>query len=537
MSYKYCSVLGLLTIVLTGCWSAGQQIQAQQADTEASGTRALDAYVADQPAEPFSRQWLQDRARELATQPYAPDEMAQDNPLRSLDYDDYRRIEFDPDLAVWSDEALSFTLQPFHPGFFYTMPVGIHLVSEGSARRVPFTTDVFRYGEGLGDIGQSQAQGYAGFRVHHPINTPERLEEFLVFLGASYFRSIGKDQFYGLSARGLAISTVGPQGEEFPRFTDFWIEQPTAGRDEIVIHAQLDSQSVTGAYHFTIEPGEHTRIQVEAHLYPRQDMTHVGIAPLTSMFMFDTTNRNRFDDFRNAVHDSDGLQILQANGEQIWRALANPRQLQVSSFTSEETPVGFGLMQRHQDFDSFNDNEARYDKRTSLWIEPLGDWGDGHVELVEIPTDSEFNDNIVAYWQPAAALQAGEEYHYSYRMHWGPESPFPVEQGRIVNTAAGPGTFIDTEGNRDGEERVFVIDYSEGRQIPDVMSDLEAVKIRASTSAGTITDVSGKLVDATGDYRAYVKVDAQGASVAELRVALEVDGRQWGETWLYRWTR
>ncbi len=481
-------------------------------------------------AQPFSHDWLRDRARELSTRDYQPDAMAEDNPLRSLSYDDYRRIVFKPDAAVWGDKTQPFHLQLFHPGFLHTTPVNISLISEGMARRLLFSTEVFDYHDSPVDTKQVEASGYAGFRVHHPINTSERHEEFLVFLGASYFRAVGKDQFYGLSARGLALNTVGEGDEEFPRFTEFWIEKPDAASDEIVIHALLDSPSTTGAYRFTVLPGEPTRMDVDAHLYPRRDLKRVGIAPLTSMFLFDATNRSAFDDFRNAVHDSDGLQILQANGEQVWRPLINPEQVQVSSFGDTSTaPTGFGLLQRRQAFAQFNDNEARYDKRPSLWIEPQGDWGDGRVELVEIPTNVEYHDNIVAYWQPTDVLEAGKKYHYRYRMHWGSGSPVAPEQGRVLNTAAGeaPGS----------EERVFVIDYSDGRRIPNLTSDPEAVRISATTSAGDITHVSGTLVEASGDYRVSVKLDPGQASLAELRVVLEVDGEPWGETWLYRWTQ
>jgi glucans biosynthesis protein len=461
--------------------------------------------------------------------------MAEDNPLRSLTYDDYRRIVFKPEAAIWANSALPFQLQLFHPGFLHTRPVGLHLVSDGMARRLAFTTDLFNYHDSPVDVGQLNASGYAGFRVHHPINTADRYEEFLVFLGASYFRGVGKDQFYGLSARGLAVNTVGEGDEEFPVFSDFWIERPDAGSDEVIIHALLDSPSVTGAYQFTVLPGDQTRIEVDAHLYPRRDRPRVGIAPLTSMFLFDATNRTLVDDFRTAVHDSDGLYIHQANGERIWRPLANPPSVDVSSFgTTDTQPKSFGLLQRHQAFDRCNDNEARYDKRPSLWIEPLGDWGTGHVELFEIPTVVEYQDNIVAYWQPLEGLQAGKEYHYRYRMHWGDVSPFEPTQGRVIETAAG-----STVGSK---ERTFVIDYrviddSHGQNMANLNSDPDAVRISATTSAGNITSVSGTLVEATGHYRAYVKLDPGQASLAELRVTLEVDGKPWGETWLYRWTR
>lgn len=479
---------------------------------------------------PFSHHWLQEHARDLATQPYAPQTMAADNPLRSLTYDDYRRIVFRPNAAIWGSETQPFQLQLFHPGYLHTNPVGIHRVKNGVARRLAFDTDLFNYHDSPIDTDAIDASGYAGFRVHHPINTPERYEEFLVFLGASYFRAVGKDQFYGLSARGLAVNTVGAGDEEFPNFTDFWIERPASEAEEIVIHALLDSPSVTGAYRFTVMPGEQTQIEVDASLYPRRDIPRVGIAPLTSMFFFDSTNRAGIDDYRNAVHDSNGLQILQANGEQIWRPLVNPFQVQVSSFgVTSAVPTGFGLLQRRQGFERYNDDEARYDKRPSLWIEPLGDWGEGRVELLEIPTDDEYHDNMVAYWQPSGGLKADRNYGFRYRMHWGASSPFAPEQGRVVNTASG--TALGTS------ERIFVIDYSDGRDIPNLNTNPNPVRFIATTSTGEITSVSGTLVEATGHYRVYVKLDPGQSNLAELRLALEVDGEPWGETWLYRWTR
>ena len=477
----------------------------------------------------FSHTWLQEQARTLATRDYQSAEMAENHPLRQLGYDDYRRIVFDPEASIWRTEDLPFQLQLFLPGFLHTTPVGIHLVHQGTARPLAFSSQLFSFQGRALDLSRLDPGGYAGFRVHHPINTPERFEEFLVFLGASYFRAVGRDQFYGLSARGLAVNTVGDSDEEFPRFTDFWIEQPAAEADELVIHAMLDGPSVTGAYRFIVQPGDTTRMEVEKTLYPRRDRERVGIAPLTSMFMFDATNRGLFDDFRNAVHDSDGLKILQADGEQVWRPLANPFRLQVSAFGADQpAPQGFGLLQRRSEFSRFNDYQARYDKRPSLWIEPLNDWGEGHVELVEIPTGVEYHDNIVAYWQPEGGLETGREYHYRYRMHWGADSPQAPAPGQVVDTAAGSAI--------DNDERVFVIDYSGGQSIPEVATNPDAVRISATTSAGRISHVSGTLIEPSGHYRAYVHFDPEQAERAELRVTLEAGGEPWGETWLYRWT-
>ena len=488
---------------------------------------AQPVYHAD--SGPVTYRQLRAHALDLSKRPHRPAPIIADSGLRSLSYDEYRRINFAADSAIWREDAQPFRLQMFHPGFIHSKPVGIYLIEGEKSRRLTFSVDLFDYRDSPVDTALLDAAGFAGFRVHYPINTPDVHDEFLVFLGASYLRAVGRDSVYGLSARGLAVNTVGPGAEEFPRFSHFYIERPTAGSDDIVIHALLESRSVTGAYRFTATPGKQTRIDVDASLYPRRDRLRVGIAPLTSMFLFDSSNRPGFDDFRHAVHDSNGLQIHRADGERIWRPLANPSGVQVASFGAvSSVPSGFGLMQRVQDFDQFNDNEARYDKRPSLWIEPLSDWGKGRIELLEIPTASEYQDNIVAYWRPDTGLRSGREYRFRYRMHWGADATFTRAPGRVIKTASGAGP---------GEkERLFVIDYSDGRQTQPAAAGDAALRVRATASAGDIVHASGTLVDATGHYRAYVRFAPGQAELSELRVTLEINGRQWGETWLYRWT-
>src|SRR6202034_4338273 len=243
----------------------------------------------------------------------------------------------------------------------------------------------------------------SGFRIRSRINSKKVWDEFLVFQGASYFRAVAQNLLYGLSPRGLAINTAEPSGEEFPVFTHFWIEQPGKHANSVVIFALLESESVTGAYRFTVQPGAETLTDVDLTLFPRAEIRVAGIAPLTSMFLFDETNRGRLDDYRPEVHDSDGLLIAAASGEQIFRPLANPIKLQVSTFTTQQ-PKGFGLVQRSRQQSDFQDFEAQYERRPSAWVEPQGDWGPGSLELVEIPSGRETNDNIVAFWRTAQTL-------------------------------------------------------------------------------------------------------------------------------------
>ena len=377
------------------------------------------SHAQERPASPFNRTILVGRAEELAKKEFVePKQAPGNNSPPKLSYDQYQAIRFQKGASIWARENRTFTMDLFHPGFIYETPVNINLVVGGMARRVLFTNQIFDYGPAasvsLVPEGDAAA-GYSGFRVRAPINQPDFLDEFLVFQGASYFRAVARGQSYGISARGLAVRTARPEGEEFPVFTDFWIERPAEHAAAIVIHAILQSRSVVGAYTFTATPGDETVIDVDATLFPRSELAAYGIAPLTSMFLFDASGRSRFDDFRSAVHDSDGLQILTGRGERVWRPLANPRALQVSAFL-DKTPRGFGLLQRKRYFTDYEDWEARYELRPSLWVEPRGDWGDGHVELVEIPSDREIHDNIVAYWQPATSLPAGKAAEFSYRL-------------------------------------------------------------------------------------------------------------------------
>lgn len=476
----------------------------------------------ERPTEPFDRSVLEARAAALAkrkhVEPARPEASGRDR----LSYDQYRAIRFKRSASIWARENRTFSLDLFYPGFIFDTPVNVNLVVGKVARRVLFTNDVFEYGRDVPVIGKRDGLGYSGFRVRAPINKPDYPDEFLVFQGASYFRAVARDQVYGISARGLAVRTARPEGEEFPAFTDFWIERPALDADRIVIHALLQSRSVVGAYTFTAQAGEEVVIDVDVTLFPRVDLTAFGIAPLTSMFLFDATNRVRFDDFRNAVHDSDGLLILNGRNERLWRPLANPRTLQVSSFL-DDSPKGFGLVQRKRRFGDFEDAEAQYDRRPSAWVEPIGAWGPGHVELVEIPTDLEINDNIVSYWQPRRPLAAGQKAKFAYRLRFTAE-PLDAALARVVSTRIGQALQSDSQ-------RSFVIDFQGTGPVPPDLA------LRVSTSAGKVLAPRGQFVPKSGVYRVSFELDPGRAALAELRAEVLSRGRPWGETWIYRWTR
>jgi glucans biosynthesis protein len=476
----------------------------------------------ERPSEPFDRAILEARAADLARRKHVQRPRPEASDRERLTYDQYRAIRFKRSASIWAREKRTFSLDLFYPGFIFDAPVNVNLVVGKTARRVLFTNDVFEYGPEVPVIENREGLGYSGFRARAPINKPDYPDEFLVFQGASYFRAVARDQVYGISARGLAVRTARPEGEEFPAFTDFWIERPGKGADRLVIHALLQSRSVVGAYTFTARHGEETVIDVDATLFPRVDIEAFGIAPLTSMFLFDATNRVRFDDYRDAVHDSDGLLILNGRNERLWRPVANPRTLQVSSFL-DENPKGFGLVQRKRLFGDFEDAEAQYDRRPSAWVEPRGAWGPGHVELVEIPTDLEINDNIVAYWQPRRPLAAGKPAKFAYQLRFLAE-PLEHSLARVVATRIGQALQSETQ-------RSFVVDFQPAEPVP------QDLKLRVSTSAGKVLSPRIQFVPQSGVYRVSFELDPGRASLAELRAEVLSNGRPWGETWLYRWTR
>lgn len=470
----------------------------------------------------FSKADLLDIARKNANATYIPPKTVP-QAWRGLTYDQYRSIRFNPDHTLWRKTDTPYQVDFFHPGLYFPHPVEINIIENGITREVKFDLGAFNKGAQVPDLPVDDTLGYSGFRLRTEIKRPGVFDEFMVMQGASYFRAIAKDQNYGLSARGLALNTAAPEGEEFPNFTRFWIERPKPGDLNVVLHAMMDSPSLTGLYSFDVRPGMPTVMDVSAHIFPRKDLDHVGLGPLTSMFLFDETNRARFDDFRPAVHDSDGVLIQNGAGETLWRALANPKKLQVSSFVDENVK-GFGLMQRASAFSDFADLEALYHTRPSLWVEPGENWGKGSVTLVEIPADREIYDNIVAYWRPRESLKAGQDHHFTYRLSWGNEPAAIRPIARILNTRMGKrfrGGYIAT------------IDFADHDALPKKLDDITR---HVSSNTGKVSGGILQRNPTTGGVRLAFTFDPGKARSMELRAQLLHKGRTISEVWLYRWT-
>lgn len=462
-------------------------------------------------------------AQDLASRPFAPPPPAPEA-LQRLNYDQYRDIRFRQEEALWQGEGRGFTADLLHTGFVYKSPVDVFVVENGVSRRVAYSPRMFDFGPLVGTLPEMSGSMFSGLRLRTPMNTYTYWDEFAVFQGASYFRAVGRGQNYGVSARGLAVDTAEPKGEEFPLFRSYWVETPALGAHSIVLHALLDSKSLTGAYRFVIYPGETTKMDVSVTLFARRDLKSLGFAPLTSMFLFDESNRSRFDDFRQAVHDSDGLAICRGNGEWIWRPLANPVNLQISAFM-DVNPTGFGLMQRASRLEDYQDLEAHYEKRPSIWIEPKTNWGEGHVVLVEIPSNQETNDNIVAFWRPANVLGRSASLEFGYWLHWGPPR---AERSLATVAATRAGLSFDQK------RRLFVIDF----KAPAFGENaFEGVEPKVSASRGNVKNVVGRYAEPIRTYRVSFELETGGAELSELRAVL-IRGQEKpaSETWLYRWT-
>lgn len=502
--------------------------------TIARSARAQEAGAA-QPAEQapagFSFEALTARMKDAATRPYERPKVDIPDPIRNLDYEAYKQVAFRGDHALWGDTDLPFRVQAFHAGWLFNEPVRLFVVEGGQANEVTFSAADFEYRPPLNpaDFENLPFPGIAGFRLHFPLNRPDVFDEVIAFQGASYFRAVGHGNVYGISARGLAVNTATGREEEFPRFSEFYIEKPQPDARSIMIYATLESPSLTGAYAFRVIPGIDTVTDITARLFFRADVDRLGVAPMTSMFLYGENNRTVFDDYRERVHDSEGLRVVRRNGDELWRHLSNPHVL-ANSFLGEDQPVSFALNQRHHRFEDYQDAEAHYEKRPSLRVETGEGWGKGHIQLVEIPADADHMDNIVAFWTPADPVTAGSALALSYRLVWGTPGSEESSLARAISTRTGVGGPSGVR-NDDGL-RKFVIDY-EGGMLPGLEPDA-GISPNVTISGGEVkTSSLHRIKD--GTWRFAFDVLPAGDGPVELAVRLDMAGRRLSETWLYQW--
>jgi glucans biosynthesis protein len=498
------------------------------------------------PPEPFSPERLVARAQALSRQPHQPPARDHRALLDRIDYDAHGRIRFRPEAALFVDGPGTYPVTFFHLGRYFQAPVRMHAL-EAANGELPFLAREIVYDEDAFDMpADSPARalprgaGFAGFRVQESRQPdPARpldwtTNDWMAFLGASYFRAVGELYQYGLSARGIAIDVAAPGvAEEFPAFTAFWFEPPRLEQpDTLVVHALLDGPSITGAYRFSMTRRPRLVTEVNCALFMRRDVQRLGIAPASSMYWFSETSKPQAIDWRPEVHDSDGLAIWNGAGEQLWRPLNNPPRTLTSSFTDRD-PRGFGLMQRDRAFDHYLDGVA-YDRRPHLWVEPLDAWGAGAVQLVEIPTDDEIHDNIVAMWVPAAPARAGDALSFRYRLHWSGDAPGlatpPPALARCVATRQGNGGLPGQP--RPAGVRKFVVEFLGGALV-DLPFGVRP-EARVEASRGSIANVFTEAVPngVAGHWRAQFDIAAEGSEPVELRLTLGRGAQVLSETWL-----
>ena len=486
-----------------------------------SGKSAWPTEVALGPARPFSFDWLKAHAADLARRP-AEGSPAASARANAIDYDAFGAITYRPEATLWGDLPGDHGVRFFPIGRYAPRPVAMHVAVGGQAREVIYSPKLFEAPAGSPFEALGAQGGFAGFRV---MNADHRTD-WIAYMGASYFRSSDPFNQYGLSARGLAIDTAAAEPEEFPLFTAFWLETAPEG---LVVHALLEGPSVTGAFriaHSRSPAG--LRQDISAALFFRRAVMRLGVAPLTSMYWYGRSDRPANADWRPQIHDSDGLELWTGTGERIWRPLANPPRV-ITNLFQDRHPRGFGLMQRDRDFADYQDDGVFYDRRPSAWVEPAGDWGSGSVQLVEIPTTGEADDNIVAFWTPATPVAAGQALALDYRLYWSDEEPQPVQVAKVIATRSG-------RGGRPGQAlesgvRKFVVDFS-GPTLEGLTRD-SGVEPVVSLSRGAAIDAAAyPVVGQRGIWRLMFDVDAAPGEVVDMRAYLKRGAAALTETWL-----
>ena len=480
------------------------------------------------PGAAFGFEQVNARAETLATQPFEPNAAPLPEHLASLTPARYHSIHFRPEASLWRDQGLPYQVQFFPRGSYFRHYVSVNVIDGDQVTPLPYGGDLFDFTGAELTQPPPDDLGFGGFRLMYPLNRGGHLDELAVFLGASYFRVLAEGQHYGLSARGLAIDTGLSKKEEFPYFREFWLKKPRPGARSIEIYALLDSESLTGAYRFRLTPGKESVMEVRCCLYTRAAVEKLGIAPLTSMFLYGENSPRPANNLHPEVHDSDGMLLATGRGEWIWRPLTNRSTLQISSF-GDENPRGFGLMQRDRDSRHYFDLDLNYERRPSAWVEPLDAWGKGVAQLIEIPSDSERYDNIGLFWVPERAVEPGQMWPFSYRIRFANDFPDFPATGRAL------GTREAGAGDAGTELRSFAIEFGGGPLTE--LSEGSAVELVVSASAGKLVGTKSRRNPATGTWLALFDLDPEGNEAVELRAFLKDKDHALTETWSYLWKR
>ena len=494
---------------------------------EAQPAAASTGAVAAGNGEPFAAGRVADLARALAAEPHKPPAPAPLDALASATPEDMAAVRYKPAELLWEGDNLAFTIEPLHRSRNLPGEVELYTVDGVFAARVPYDPGKFDFGK-LKPPPASAQLGFTGFRVHHR-GGDGKLNPVASLLNASIVSAAAHDQVWGAISQLLTVRSGEQMAEEAPHIRAVWIEKPKPTATELILHAVVDTPSLAGAVRFTLRVGEATVIDTECTIFARRQVDHFGLAPIQATYLSGPLDWPHADDMRPAVYEAGGVQMLTGSGEWIWRPIANRARLQISGFVDND-PQGFGLIQRDRVFSAFLDDDNEWQRRPSVWIEPIGKWGQGEITLMEIPAASQNNKNIACYWRPKPALAAGSEGSFAYRQFWSWRPPGRSD-GAIV-TASRIGRI---PGDTSEAKTRFLLQF-EGGQLSDPAKAATIVPIIWS-SAGKVSSLRTYRTPRHRSMRVVFDLDASGQPLVELRVVLKQDAVSTSETWLYRWTQ
>lgn len=518
----------LLRLALSGLAlpAAGLTGPIDRADAQAPA--AASARVASAPVESdaFTPAKVAEIARALAGDAFKPPAASPLDALASPSPEELAAIRYKPNELIWANDNLPFAIEPLHRTRNMPGELALYLVDGATASRLPYDPAKFEFGKVKPPPAGTQL-GFTGFRVLHR-GSDGHLNPVVSLLNASILSAIARDQVWGAIARPMSVYSA-EQGEETPHIRTIWIEKPKPIATELVMHAVVDTPSLAGAVRFTLRAGEATVIDTECTIFARKQVDHLALTPIQATYLSGPIDWPQTGDMRPAAYEAGGVQMLTGAGEWIWRPVSNRSRLQISGFVDRD-PQGFGLIQRDRAFATFLDDDGEWQRRPSVWIEPIGKWGPGEVTLMEIPAASQNNKNIACYWRPKPALAAGSETSFAYRQFWCWRTPEVPDGARVMLSRIGrlPG---DTS-----EVKNRVLIQFQGEQLSDPN---KAATIAPSiwSSAGKVSSVRVFRTPRHGSMRVVFDLDPGGQPLVELRVVLKQDAASMSETWLYRWTQ
>lgn len=515
----------LRTPVAALFWCAGAKGQAlaQEGAGKAATGKGGDGNV---PVMTFRADTVAGLAEGLASKAYKfvrpdlPASLAAITPLQA------EKIRFRPERRIWQDGSPGFVLEPIHRSRLYPAMVPVFLVEKGAAAQLPFRPGDFDYG-GAKLPAISADAGIAGIRILYR-NGGGTADEVARFYGPDLFQAIGRNQTFGLAARPVIVRTENDKGEERVELRAIWVERPAPADSQIVLHGLLDAPSFAGALRMTVRPGAATITDSEITIFPRRNIARIGIAGMAASHFTNGLGPRVIEDVRPAAHEASGLEMHSGANEWIWRPVINPARLQVSAFTDPDVQ-GFGFLQRNRQFVNFLDDRAKWHRRPSLWVKPIGTWGPGQVTLFEVPSRSAANKNVLAYWHPKESVKAGQRTRFVYRQFWSwtpPEQP-PLaivtrsRRGKLPREKAAPA------------QRVLV-----GFSGANLFADGKLRNIAIAAGAGKAKVLATRLFAAPDAKSVFAVMDFDPGSeqLAELRLQLRIGDAPASETWLFRWT-